>query len=199
MTALDAAHDPAPGREDRGRVLLSLARGAIAQALGVGSVPALTAPWLDERGATFVTLTVRGGQLRGCIGSVTAHRALRDDVRENALAAAFHDPRFRPMERDEYPSLRIAVTLLSPLEDLPVEDEADAIRKLRPGVDGLVLRAGGLAATFIPAMWHKLPDPAAFLGLLRMKAGLPTDYWSPSLRLARFTGEEFEEEPRHHT
>jgi AmmeMemoRadiSam system protein A len=168
-----------------GDILLRIARVAIAQRLVIVARADDSATWLDEPGATFVTLKQEGA-LRGCIGSLEPRRALRDDVRENAIAAAFRDPRFVPLAREEFDMLSIEVSLLSPAEPLACCDEADAIRELVPGRDGVILELGARRATFLPQVWDSLPDPRRFLAELKLKAGLPADYWSADLRVSRY-------------
>lgn len=171
---------------DRGAILLPLARATIARALGRDlPLPDQRAPWLDEPGASFVTLT-QNGDLRGCIGSLEANRPLRIDVPANALAAAFHDPRFPPLTAKELDRTRVEVSLLSPPEPLPVADEQDAWQKLRPYQDGIILEYRDRRATFLPQVWDQLPDPDRFLAHLKMKAGLPWDFWAPGIRLSRY-------------
>ena len=140
---------------------------------------------LQKPGACFVTLTLNG-QLRGCIGSLEAHRSLGEDLRSNALAAAMRDPRFPPLTAAELPAIRIEVSLLGAPQPLAFTDEADALAKLRPGIDGVILTAGGRRATFLPQVWDQLPDPAEFIGRLKQKAGLPANYWGPDVRLATY-------------
>jgi len=181
--------------DELGQVLLQLARRSIGEALGEAGPATPDLPALHEHAATFVTLT-QAGELRGCIGSLEAHRPLIDDVRANARAAAFRDPRFPPLTRDELAHTRVEVSLLSPAEPLFVTDEADALTRLRPQVDGLILAAGGRRATFLPQVWEQLPEPAVFLARLKQKAGLPAAYWSPELRLWRYTVQKWQESPR---
>jgi AmmeMemoRadiSam system protein A len=145
---------------------------------------------LAERGASFVSLHA-GGELRGCIGSLEARRPLADDVAANARAAALEDYRFSPLEEHELAGVEIEISVLTPTAPLPVRSEAELLARLRPGVDGLVLEEGGRRATFLPVVWKQLPAPADFLAHLKRKAGLPADYWSPSLRFARYLVEEF--------
>lgn len=180
------------GRQ-RGRLLLALAREAIAAALYLPAPAArcqageLEAAWLRAPGACFVTLT-RQGRLRGCIGSVRARRPLADDVRANARAAALSDPRFPPLTAGELPDTRIEVSLLSPASPLPAASEEEALAALRPGIDGIILEVGSEThATFLPQVWENLPSPRDFLAHLKHKAGLPPDFWSPDLRLQRYT------------
>ena len=177
--------DAAVEMEDRGPVLLALARAAIAKALGGQSGAELSAPWLRERGACFVTLK-QGEELRGCIGSLEAHRPLREDIMANARAAAFRDPRFPPLKPSEFERTRIEISLLSPLEPLPARSEAEALTRMRPHVEGLVLDWRRQRGTYLPQVWEALPDPRDFLAHLRLKAGLPHDFWAEDLLLFRY-------------
>lgn len=145
---------------------------------------------LQTSGACFVTLKQADGRLRGCIGSPTAHRALAIDVAENAFRAAFRDPRFPPVATDEYATLRLSISVLSPQSPMTITDEADLLRQLRPRVDGLVISDGGRRALFLPSVWAQLPTPAVFLAHLKQKAGMPTDHWSETFCAHRFIAEE---------
>lgn len=178
---------------DLGPCLLILARNAIAGRFGLPVSPVDDCPELHKKGATFVTLT-QCGQLRGCIGSLEAWRALRQDVQDNALAAAFRDPRFEPLSVDELPVTRIEVSLLTPAVPISFADEADALAQLRPGVDGIIFSAAGRRSTFLPQVWEQLPNPALFMAHLKQKAGLPADYWSSNVQLERYTVEKWKEE-----
>ncbi len=172
---------------DGGTVLVPLARFAIEERLGlVAGRAEPTASWLEEPGATFVTLT-RHGQLRGCIGSLEAWRGVGEDVSSNARSAAFRDPRFPPVRADEVRDLRVEVSLLSDTTPIDFVDEADAVAQLRPGVDGVVLSAAGRRGTFLPQVWEQLPEPVEFLAHLKRKAGLPVSHWGPDVRLERYT------------
>ncbi|MEW5769904.1 MAG: AmmeMemoRadiSam system protein A [Pseudomonadota bacterium] len=177
---------------DRGPYLTGLARAAIARAFG-RDVPLPEAPaWAREPGASFVTLT-QDGQLRGCIGTLEAHRPLVEDLESNARAAAFGDTRFAPLEEAELARTRVEVSLLSPPQAMQFRDEADALAQLRPGVDGVILEAGWHRATFLPQVWEQLPEPAVFMAHLKRKAGLAPGYWSGEIRLSRYTVEKFKE------
>ncbi|MBK7565690.1 MAG: AmmeMemoRadiSam system protein A [Propionivibrio sp.] len=175
-----------------GSSLLTLARNAIGQRFGVGEQPVAAHPSHREPGATFVTLT-QEGQLRGCIGSLEAHRPLAADVAENAVAAAFRDPRFPPLSEDELARTRVEVSLLEPSEALTFADEDDALARLRPGVDGLILKHGSRRATFLPQVWESLPDRRRFLEQLKLKAGLPADFWDGQITLARYGVQKWKE------
>lgn len=179
--------------DEPGPSLLRLARNAIGEHFGVAPLAVAERPELQAPGASFVTLT-QHGELRGCIGSLEAYRPLADDVRANARAAAFRDPRFPPLTVDELPRTRIEVSLLTPAEPLPCRDEAEALTLLRPHIDGIILSAGRQRATFLPQVWEQLPEPADFLAHLKRKAGLPTAYWGADLRLERYTVKKWQEE-----
>jgi AmmeMemoRadiSam system protein A len=141
---------------------------------------------MHEPGACFVTLTQQG-ELRGCIGSLEAHRSLMQDVRANAIAAAVHAPRFVPLSVQELAQTRIEVSLLSATEELAFSSEQDALTQLRPGIDGIVLEYGHARGTFLPQVWESLPHPAEFLSHLKRKAGLPVNFWHEDIRLSRYT------------
>lgn len=170
---------------DLGTTLLKLARNAIAARFGETGVATDDLPELHQPGATFVTLT-QDGNLRGCIGSLEAYRPLIDDVQDNACNAAFRDPRFSPLRARELSVTRVEVSLLTAPQAFPVQDEADALARLRPDVDGVIFSARGRRSTFLPQVWEQLPNPAEFLAHLRMKAGLPADYWGPDVRLETY-------------
>lgn len=148
---------------------------------------------LRRDGASFVTLT-RHGALRGCIGSLEPRRPLVLDVRENAVAAAFNDPRFPPVSAEELDDLQVEVSVLSVPEPLSYDGPDDLIARLRPGVDGVVIERGWRRATFLPQVWEKLPDPRQFLQRLCFKAGLSTDaYHSGDLDVYTYQVEKFGE------
>ena len=143
---------------------------------------------LREERACFVTLHI-GKHLRGCIGSLVAHRPLAEDLTHNAFAAAFEDPRFPPLSHEEVEQLRIHVSVLSQSEPMHFSSEADLLNQIRLGIDGLILSEGPYRGTFLPSVWEELPDKKLFLAHLKMKAGLSADYWSDTLRIDRYTVE----------
>jgi AmmeMemoRadiSam system protein A len=179
--------------DELGAALLARARNAIAAEFGVPPRPEPDHPGLADPGATFVTLT-QDGELRGCIGSIEAWRTLDEDIRANARAAAFRDPRFAPLRREELDVTRVEVSLLTKPEPMHVTDEADVLRQMRPGVDGLVLEYGGRRGTFLPQVWESLPEPKDFLTHLKDKAGLPRDFWAPEFRLSRYEVRKWKEQ-----
>ncbi len=195
--AFEEAADPDQPDAEKGATLLKLARSEIASKLGRERAAPAQSGWLAEPGASFVTLT-RQGELRGCIGTLEAHRPLGIDVRENALAAAFRDPRFMPLSYAEFDEIRVEVSLLSPTEALEAGDEASALSALRPHIDGVVFEYQHFRSTFLPQVWEQLPEPAEFLAYLKRKAGLPMDFWSGQVRLSRYTVSKWKEEASIH-
>ena len=172
-------------RDDQlGRTLIGIARAVIATELGLANDGAEREA-LQRSGATFVTLFY-GGELRGCIGSLRATRDVALDVRENALAAAFRDPRFPPLTVDEFEATWVEVSLLSPLESARFDTEDELRARLRPGIDGVTLELDEHRATFLPQVWEALPEPREFLAALKHKAGLPAEFWSPRLNVALY-------------
>ncbi len=177
-----------------GQALLVRARNAIAEALGAPCAPEPDHPALHRRGATFVTLT-RHGELRGCIGTLEARRDLDADVRANAEAAAFRDPRFQALSKPELAQTRVEVSLLSAPVPMEFTSEAELLAQLRPGVDGLILEGYGRRGTFLPQVWETLPTPRRFLAHLKEKAGFPQDFWSPDIKVYRYEVEKWKEPP----
>ena len=180
-----------------GRYLLDLARHTIEAALDITGTPPHEPPSeaLQEPGASFVTLTMRGDILRGCIGTLIAQRPLVNDVRANALAAAFEDPRFSPLTQEELPHIRVEVSVLTKPQPLDYEGPQDLVQKLRPDVDGVVIERGWHRATFLPQVWEQLPTPEEFLSHLCYKAGLPAGTWQEGrLKVSIYQVQKFREE-----
>src|SRR3989338_1257107 len=171
---------------EQGKILLPIARAAISRVLDVPHTADETAPWLAEHGACFVTLT-QNGELRGCIGTLQAHRPLLADVKSNAVSAAMHDPRFMPLSAEELDITTVEISLLSPTTAMDVRDEADALAQMRPNVDGILFEYGRYRSTFLPQVWEQLPQPRQFMAHLRRKAGLPDDFWEEGVKLSRYT------------
>jgi uncharacterized protein len=179
------------------QVLLRLARRTIEQGVRGGELPALEpetqTPRLKEPGCSFVTLTIQG-QLRGCIGALEPYQALAADVREHALAAALEDPRFPPVVPDELEQIEIEISRLTLPQRLEYRDEADLLMRLRPNIDGVILRDGMSRATFLPQVWEKIPEKAEFLDNLCMKMGaMPGTWRKKHLEIQTYQVEEFHE------
>jgi len=175
--------------------LIAIARASIGHGLERGlpcDIDTIQCPQaLRKDRAAFVTLEL-AEQLRGCIGSLEANRALALDVAVNAWSAAFRDPRFAPISAEECEELVIKISVLSEPQPLLVNDEEQLLEELRPGIDGLVLEEGDRRATFLPSVWESLQDPHVFLSQLRLKAGMPLDHWSAQMRFKRYTTETFQ-------
>ncbi|MEC9346189.1 MAG: AmmeMemoRadiSam system protein B [Pseudomonadota bacterium] len=140
--------------------------------------------------ASFVTLEQRG-RLRGCIGSLKAHRPLAADVAWNAVSAGFEDPRFNPLTPGEFQACDIEISVLSAPAPLRFAGQDDLLSRLRPGQDGLILESAGRRGTFLPKVWEGLPTARQFLDGLKVKAGLPRDHWADDVKVWRYTTESF--------
>lgn len=185
--------------EAQGSLLLAIAREALDEALGLARFAVRDEGWLHRPRATFVTLTqaARRGlaaptdepRLRGCIGTIRPIRTLIDDLRSNTRAAALDDPRFPPLTAAEIADdpVTIAVSLLSPLAVLRAASEAEVLATLRPGDDGVVLEWGRMSSTYLPQVWRHFRRPEEFLASLKVKAGLPGDFWASDVRISTFT------------
>ena len=177
---------------NKGEILLPIARASIAGVFGQIHESADDAIWLQEQAACFVTLT-RQGQLRGCIGTIEAHRSLLDDIKHNAKAAAFKDTRFSPLTSDEFDDTEIEVSLLSPMQELVFTNEQEALVQLQSGVDGIVFEFGHYRSTFLPQVWEQLPDVDMFMQHLKQKAGLTPDFWADQVKLFQYTVSKWKE------
>jgi AmmeMemoRadiSam system protein A len=183
---------------EEGKYLISLARHTIEEKLtGKKStlkdfMKNLPSKFYEKRG-TFVTLTING-MLRGCIGHIIPQESVVDGVKENALNAAFRDPRFSPLRREELNKIRIEVSILTTPEPLEYEDAKDLLSKLRPGIDGVIIKKGFHQATFLPQVWEQLPNKEEFLTHLCIKAGLDGDAWrKEKLEVLTYQVQAFEE------
>lgn len=177
-------------------VYLHIAKSAIGDHFGhtkidrdalVGSYPELAA----EK-ACFVTLTI-DHQLRGCIGSIIPHRPLIDDLIYNAMAAAFKDPRFPPLTSDEFLRVTIEVSLLTIPQSVSYTNSNDLKTRIRPYIDGVILRLGNQQATFLPQVWDELSDFDLFFAHLGLKAGIGSDPLSYHPQIYTYQVEKFEE------
>jgi AmmeMemoRadiSam system protein A len=187
--------------QDEGGYLVRLARLTIADHLKCpvdeeerrSLQKELQDPIFKHRCGTFVTLK-KEGRLRGCIGSLSSDDPLLENVRQNALHAAFHDPRFPPLGKDEFPLIEIEVSVLTPPSRLPYDGPEDLLEGLSPGRDGVILRKGGASATFLPQVWKQLPRREDFLSHLCLKAGLTALAWRKGdLQVETYQVQYFEE------
>jgi AmmeMemoRadiSam system protein A len=180
------------------QMLLQMAREALECGVHGQKLPPLDKDSLPARlrdkGASFVTLTIHGA-LRGCIGALEAYQPLADDVREHAVAAALEDPRFPPVREAELSRINIEVSRLTRPLPLEYQDAEDLLSKLRPHLDGVVLRdSTGRRATFLPQVWEKISDAAEFLENLCYKMGLNGHTWRiQHLEVFTYRVEEFRE------
>ena len=187
--------------EEQGKQLVRLARKALTDRLDpeqAGTAAETTDPADDDPAlqtvcGTFVTLKLKG-ELRGCIGNLSAQEPLTDSVRHNAVNAAIHDPRFSPLTAEELARVRIEVSVLTAPRPLQYHGKEELLDRIRPGVDGVTLRKGCCCATFLPQVWEKLPDPADFLDNLCYKMGAAPDLWRKKhLDVLVYQVEEFHE------
>jgi AmmeMemoRadiSam system protein A len=183
--------------EEEGRCLLSVARRTIEQKLfnldGQSPSDPELSPKFSEKRGTFVTLTIEGG-LRGCIGHIIPQESLIEGIRINAVNAAFRDPRFSPLSRKEWEEVKIEISILTDPKTLPYTDADDLLNKLRPGIDGVIIKKGFNQATFLPQVWEQLPDKKEFLRHLCSKAGLDLDAWkTETLEVSTYQVQAFEE------
>lgn len=177
--------------------LLRIARQSIEHAARGKKPPLIEpeslTPALREKGASFVTLTIHGN-LRGCIGALEAYQSLAEDVREHAVSAAMEDPRFPPVSEAELSRIHIEVSRLTPPRELAYSTSDELPRKLRPHVDGVILKHGFRKATFLPQVWEKIPDPVEFLEQLCRKMGERPNLWREAkLQVYTYRVEEFHE------
>ena len=179
------------------RTLLQIARQSLEAGVRGQKLPPLDphsmSPHLQEWGASFVTLTI-SGNLRGCIGALEPYQPLAEDVREHAIAAALQDYLFPNVQPHELSQIEIEVSRLTIPVPLEYDTPEDLLGKLRPGIDGVLLRDGPRRATFLPQVWEKLPNPADFLDNLCYKMGAPSDLWRKKhLSVSIYQVEEFHE------
>lgn len=175
--------------ESEKKDLLRLARQSIVHGLKTGrAIKVNDSEWPDDatvQAACFVTLNTHG-QLRGCIGHLSAIQPLVDDVAENAFSAAFKDPRFSPLSDKELDDIEIEISVLTPAEQMTFTDEQDLLSQIQPGIDGLILEDGFNRGTFLPSVWESLPDKQDFWTHLKLKAGLSPAHWSDSVQVSRY-------------
>jgi AmmeMemoRadiSam system protein A len=179
------------------QTLLKLARNSLEQGVRGQPLPTIDLaglpPALRAEGASFVTLTLHG-DLRGCIGALEPYQTLAEDVREHAVAAALEDYRFPPVQENELAKIQIEISRLTIPRRLEYKDAEDLLANLHPGVDGVILRDGIRRATFLPQVWEKIPDGAAFLANLCYKMGAAPDTWKRKhLEVLIYQVEEFHE------
>lgn len=174
---------------------LRIARESISHGLQTGAALQVNtddyADALQQHLACFVTLH-KHGQLRGCIGALEAYQPLINDVAEHAFAAAFQDPRFPALEKNEFEQLAIEISVLGKPEPIEFKDQSDLLKQIRPGIDGLILEYEFNRGTFLPSVWEQLPDKNDFIAHLKMKAGLDRNWWNDDVKISRYETFQFE-------
>lgn len=175
--------------EEEQRTCLQVARQSILHGLEKDcALQIITADYsaaLQQNAACFVTL-YKKGELRGCIGALQAYQPLINDIAEHAYAAAFQDPRFPALRQDEYELLEIEISVLGKPKAMTFKSEEDLLQQIRPDIDGLILEYGYNRGTFLPSVWEQLPDKKDFLSHLKMKAGLPAQWWDNEAKISRY-------------
>lgn len=180
---------------EQSRLLLEIARKTIESKLfGKPYSPEFPEEFSANRGV-FVTLT-KSGSLRGCIGFPEPVFPLIEAVQQAAESAAFGDPRFPPVSKEEWPEIKIEVTVLTPPALLEAGDPSEYPEKIKVGRDGLIVEGGfskGLLLPQVPVEWHW--DEEEFLAQTCIKAGLPPNSWKEkSTKIYTFQGEIFSED-----
>ena len=183
--------------EDEGKYLLGVARETIKNRLD--NIEESPINWKEipkkfqERLGTFVTLTIEDN-LRGCIGHIIPRESLIEGIKENAINAAFKDPRFHPLTKEEYNKIDIEISILTSPQELSYAGAEDLLKKLRPGIDGVIIKKGFYEATFLPQVWEQLTEKEEFLSHLCLKAGLSPDSWKrEELHVSTYQVQAFEE------
>lgn len=169
---------------EQGQALVQLARETLLTKLKPEEHPSISPslqsklrdPALQRKQGTFVTLHKKGN-LRGCIGCIIPESSILEGVKENVINAAFKDPRFPPLTREELQEVDIEVSILTPPEPLEYEDGPDLLHKLQPFEHGVIVKKGMQQSTFLPQVWEQLPRREQFLSHLCAKAGLPQEAW----------------------
>ncbi len=178
------------------RELLRLARQTIAKGCTHSAPPEIeleSQPELFQQHlASFVTLQ-KLGELRGCVGSLKAYRPLVEDVVHNAFASAFRDHRFQPVAEKELTDIKVEISILSPMELMPVKTEEELVSTMVPQKDGILIQSSQYSATFLPQVWEQLPDPHLFLTHLKRKAGLGDNQWPEDMQCFRYCCYKFKE------
>ncbi len=148
---------------------------------------------LKERKGTFVTLEKKG-DLRGCIGNILPDKEIYLSVRDNAINAAFRDPRFRPVGMDELDDIEIEVSILTLPELIEAVNPVEYLEKIEKDRDGIIIKYMGKSATYLPQVWEKIPEKDIFLESLCHKAGLQGDCWrNPDVEIYRYRVRAFKE------
>jgi len=150
-------------------------------------------PQLAQKGASFVTLH-KNGNLRGCIGSIIAHRTLYDDIVSNTLMSSFGDSRFSPLQEDELDELNLEVSILSAPQEIEYKNYEELLKMIEPYKDGLILEYGSYHGTFLPQVWQELPKTKDFLEHLSYKAGANPSIYLQNPKILKYRVDAIEAE-----
>lgn len=187
--------------QDQGNLLLKLARRTIGDKLGVANstkekdnaMEGFEDPMFNENFGNFVTLHLNG-DLRGCIGTLEATESIKEGIIINAVNAAFHDPRFPKLTLNEFHDVHMEISILSTPIPLEYKNSRELLLKLQPDIHGVIITKGGARSTFLPQVWHQLPDREIFLSRLCRKAGLSDGEWKKgTINVMTYTVQYFEE------
>jgi AmmeMemoRadiSam system protein A len=166
--------------DQEGKYLLEVARKTIERELfkdkDVAGGDEFYSPKFSEKRGTFITITINDN-LRGCIGHIIPQETLLEGIKENAINAAFRDPRFPPLSKNEWEDIKVEISILTEPNILKYADADDLLKKIRPNVDGVIIKKGYYQATFLPQVWEQLPDKKEFFTHLCLKAGMNGDEW----------------------
>jgi len=189
--------DSAKLTDQEGKYLLDVARRTIQEELFEDKAAARgdeqASPKFSERRGTFVTLTINGN-LRGCIGHIIPQETLLQGIKENAINAAFKDPRFNPLSQKEWKDVKVEISILTDPRPLEYSDGDDLLKKIRPNIDGVIIKKGYYQATFLPQVWEQLPDKKEFFTHLCLKAGMDGNEWKKGrLEVYTYQVQAFEE------
>jgi AmmeMemoRadiSam system protein A len=170
--------------DQEGKYLLEVARKTIEHELfkdkAISPGNEVSSPRFAEKRGTFVTLTINKN-LRGCIGYIIPPGTLMEGIKQNALSAAFEDYRFTPLTKKEWGDVKIEISILTNPAPLEYSDADDLLKKIRPDVDGVIIKKGSYQATFLPQVWEQLPDKKEFFTHLCLKAGMDGNEWKKGI------------------
>ncbi len=185
--------------KEEGGLLLKLARKSIHHELDKhddafpSMVPELCKDVFNQKRGVFVSLHKKG-RLRGCIGNIEPVKSVLEGIIDNAKHAAFHDTRFNPLSVEDLRDTKIEISILTRPEKVEYNNGTDLIRKIKPDIDGVIIKKKSYSATFLPQVWKQLKNPESFLSQLCIKAGLPSEEWKTgSLTVLTYQIQMFEE------
>lgn len=174
------------------KFLLEIARRAIQYKLENKELKLNNLPKeLLEKRSCFVTLEINN-KLRGCIGTLYPTRELYKEIIHNAISAAFNDPRFPPLTKEELNNIKIEISILTTPKKLEYKDKQDLLNKLNKN-QGIIIKKNNKQATFLPQVWEQVNNKEEFLSHLCMKAGLNLNEWENNTEVYIYEVEYFKE------